>query len=209
MQMISQPVQGWPTGKRTSQRATFRPVFPQRPTSYTWTHVNVTPSLPYSHTHLFATKFIVNSTRQSNDTNLQAIYCYSCNLVGLWHSLSWITSSSNMACIPLQPIEALLSHGCQSEQIDALISRISGKSLMKPGKESHAPCQPLVCQAYYWYLPFFVRRMLQKTVANLTSLTVFVWVLACYSPHVCLCCSSVYFCLFGEGVRISCALCIV
>lgn len=31
--------------------------------------------------------------------------------------------SSNLACILLLLLEAILSHGCQSEQIDALISR--------------------------------------------------------------------------------------
>ena len=30
-------------------------------------------------------------------------------------------SSSNRACIPLLPLEAILLHGCQSVQIDALI----------------------------------------------------------------------------------------
>ena len=35
-------------------------------------------------------------------------------------------SSSNWACIPLLSLEAILSHGCQSVQIDALILRVLG-----------------------------------------------------------------------------------
>ena len=35
-------------------------------------------------------------------------------------------SSLNRACIPLLPLEAILSHGCQSVQIDALILRVLG-----------------------------------------------------------------------------------
>ena len=34
--------------------------------------------------------------------------------------------SSNRACIPLLPLEAILLHGCQSVQIDALILRVLG-----------------------------------------------------------------------------------
>jgi len=44
--------QGWPTNQRT--RTTFHTVLPQRITSCTWAHVNVTLSLPYSHVHIFA-----------------------------------------------------------------------------------------------------------------------------------------------------------
>jgi len=52
-------------------------------------------------------------------------------------------SSSSLACNLLLPIKAVHSHGCpcQSEQIDALISRVLRKSRMKPSK------QPRVGQA--------------------------------------------------------------
>ena len=36
-------------------------------------------------------------------------------------------SSSNLTCIPLLPIKTILSHHCQSEQIDALILLVLGE----------------------------------------------------------------------------------
>ena len=62
--------QGWPTSQRL--RATFFTVLPQRATSYIWAHMNITPSLPLSHTHtdLCSARFIVNVTHQhDNDRN--------------------------------------------------------------------------------------------------------------------------------------------
>jgi len=57
---------------------------PQRATSYIWTHMNTTPSLPQSNTFLSSARFIVNITHQhGNDRTFQAIYCYACYLVGL------------------------------------------------------------------------------------------------------------------------------
>jgi len=44
--VIKEPVQGWSTNQRP--RATFLTVLPQRATSYTWAHMNIT-SLPHSH----------------------------------------------------------------------------------------------------------------------------------------------------------------
>jgi len=64
--------------------ATFPIVLPQRATSYTWAHMNITPSLPHSNTYLCLAKFIVNITHQHDkDRTLQAIYCYACYLLGL------------------------------------------------------------------------------------------------------------------------------
>jgi len=75
-------VQGRPTSQRP--RATFLTVLPQRATSYTWAHMNITPSLPHSPTCLCSARFIVNIThRYDNDGNLQGIYCYARYLVGL------------------------------------------------------------------------------------------------------------------------------
>jgi len=60
------------------------PVLPQRATSYTWAHMNITPSLPHSNTYLCSARFIVNTTDQhDNDKTLQASCCYACCLVGL------------------------------------------------------------------------------------------------------------------------------
>jgi len=73
--------QGWPTSQRPT--ATFPIVLPQRATSHTWAHMNVTPSLPHSNTYLCSATFIVNITHQHDkDRNLQAVYCYVCYLVG-------------------------------------------------------------------------------------------------------------------------------
>jgi len=41
-------MQGWPTSQ--TPKATFLTVLPQRATSYTWTHMNVTPTLPHPFT---------------------------------------------------------------------------------------------------------------------------------------------------------------
>jgi len=55
-----------------------------RVTSYTWAHMNITPSLPHSNTYLGLARFIVNITHQhDNDRTLQGIYCYACYLVEL------------------------------------------------------------------------------------------------------------------------------
>jgi len=63
----------------------FTSVLPQRTTTYTWAHMNISPSLPHPHTYLCITRIIVNITHQhDNDRTLQkAIYCYACHLVGL------------------------------------------------------------------------------------------------------------------------------
>jgi len=44
---VSCYMQGWPTSQRS--RATFLTVLQQRATSYTWAHMNITPSLLLSH----------------------------------------------------------------------------------------------------------------------------------------------------------------
>ena len=65
-------------------RATFPIVLPQRATSYTWPHMNITPSLLHSNTYLCSATFIVNITHQRDkDRNVQAICYYACYLVGL------------------------------------------------------------------------------------------------------------------------------
>jgi len=75
-------LQGWPTNQRP--RATFLTVLPQRATSYTWAHMNITRSLPHSRTYLYSARFTVNITHQhDNDRTLQAIYCYACCLMGI------------------------------------------------------------------------------------------------------------------------------
>ena len=66
------------------QEPHFFIVLPQKATSYTWSHMNITPSLPGSHTYLCSARFTVNNTYQhDNDRNLPAIYCYAHDLVGL------------------------------------------------------------------------------------------------------------------------------
>jgi len=64
-------------GQPVRQSATFLTASPQRVTSYTWAHMNITPSLPHWNTYLCSTGFIANTTHQyDNDGTLQAIYCY-------------------------------------------------------------------------------------------------------------------------------------
>jgi len=79
-----------------------------------------------AHTCLCSARFIVNITHRHQ---LQAIYCNACYLVEL------------MAFLVLNyPLRTwlILSHGRQSEQFNALISRVLRESHVKPGKESHA-----------------------------------------------------------------------
>ena len=85
--------QGWPTSQRP--RATFLTVLQQRATSYIWAHMNITPSLPHSHTYFFIATFIVNIThhQHDNDRTLQGIYCYACYLVG---RLVWVIITQNL-----------------------------------------------------------------------------------------------------------------
>ena len=54
--------QGWPTSQKPT--ATFLTVLPQRATSYTWAHMNITSSLPHSNTYLCSVRLIVNITHQ-------------------------------------------------------------------------------------------------------------------------------------------------
>ena len=64
------------------QEPHFSFVLLQRATSYTWAHINITPSLPHSHTRLCSARFIVNITHQhDNGITLPATYCYACYLV--------------------------------------------------------------------------------------------------------------------------------
>jgi len=52
--------------------------------SYAWAYMNITPSLPHSHTYLCSVRFITYITHQhDNDRNSQAIYFYACYLLGL------------------------------------------------------------------------------------------------------------------------------
>jgi len=81
MSVHDTPKKGWSTSLRS--RAPFLAVLPQRATSYTWAHMNITPSLPRSHTYICSARFIVNITHEhDNDRNLQAVYCYACYVVG-------------------------------------------------------------------------------------------------------------------------------
>ena len=95
-------LQGWPTSQR--RRATFITVLQQRATSYTWAHMNITPSVPHSHTHFCLARFIVNITQRQHDNKrtLKGIYCYACYLVGLLvlHCVSatWNWAKSRMWC---------------------------------------------------------------------------------------------------------------
>ena len=50
--------------------------------TWPWAHMNISPSLHHSHTHLCSATFVVNITHQ-HDRTLQAIHCYACYLVGL------------------------------------------------------------------------------------------------------------------------------
>ena len=73
--MLCWPRREWPTNQRP--RATYLSVLPQRATSYTWAHMNISPSLHHSHTYLCSVRSIANITHQhDNDRNLQAIYSY-------------------------------------------------------------------------------------------------------------------------------------
>jgi len=60
-------LQGWPTSQ--IPRATFLTVLQQRATLYTWAHMNVTPSLPLSHTYFCKARFIVNITHHQHDND--------------------------------------------------------------------------------------------------------------------------------------------
>jgi len=50
-----------------------------------WAHMNITLSLPHSHTYFCLARFIVNIThhQHDNDKTLQGITCYACSLVGI------------------------------------------------------------------------------------------------------------------------------
>jgi len=94
-------MQGWPASHRP--RATFPTVLLQRATSYTWANMNITPSLPNSHTHLCSDRFITNITHQhDNDRTLQAINCYAWYLVGLlgnyWAARNRAKSRMRLVC---------------------------------------------------------------------------------------------------------------
>jgi len=43
--------QGWPTSQSETKSHISQVVLPPRATSYTWAHMNITPSLPYSNTY--------------------------------------------------------------------------------------------------------------------------------------------------------------
>jgi len=75
--------QGWPTSQRP--RATFLTVLPQRPTSYTWAHMNISHPISSSLAHIpLPATFVVTITHQhDNDRTLQDIYCHASYLVGL------------------------------------------------------------------------------------------------------------------------------
>jgi len=45
--------------------------------------MNITPSIPHSHTHLCSATFVNIIHQHDIDRTLQAIYCYACYLVGL------------------------------------------------------------------------------------------------------------------------------
>ena len=68
----------------------------------TWAHMNITPSLPHSHTYFCLARFIVNITHHhhDNDRTLQRIYCYVCDLVGVlvytYVSPAWNWTKSHM-----------------------------------------------------------------------------------------------------------------
>lgn len=65
-------------------------------------------------------------------------------------------SSSNLACIPLLPLEAILSHECQSEQIDALISRFrventDSQTYVDPNIDSILSAETDIGVFFHWH----------------------------------------------------------
>jgi len=93
-------------------------------------HMNITPSLPHSHTYLWLARFIVNITHHQHDNNrtLQGIYCncYACYSVGLlvykYGRAAWNCTKSRMWLVRRELATAVLSYSMSVHNENELVS---------------------------------------------------------------------------------------
>ena len=117
-------------------RTTFLTVLRYRATSYTWAHMNITSSLPHSHTYLCSAKFTVNITHQhDNHRTSQLIYCFAYYFVGLLvitYGATWNRATSRGLATPeLYAFKAKCELNMQSLRLQTLCRIVSQRSACK------------------------------------------------------------------------------